>query len=179
MEMRIAFIGGGNMGEAMLSAVLKHELSTPEAICVSDVSEERRRYLKNEYGVEVTDNNRRAVEGKDITVLAVKPQNMAEIMAELNGCVSPDKLIMSIAAGVRLDTLSQGFGHSRVVRVMPNTPAQVGSGMSVWTATAGVTEEQKRQARAVLDRQRRRLRPPGPQDWRGDPPAQGHEGKMG
>jgi pyrroline-5-carboxylate reductase len=148
--MKLAFIGGGNMGEAMLASVLEHGLSTASDICVSDVSSERRENLKKQYNVAVTESNNKAVIGKDIIVLAVKPQNMAEVLAGLKGSLQPDQLVISIAAGVKIDTLSKGLEHNCIVRVMPNTPAQIGLGMSGWTTTSGVTGEQKEQVRAVL-----------------------------
>jgi pyrroline-5-carboxylate reductase len=148
--MKMAFIGGGNMGEAILSALLERKLSTPAGICVSDISRERRDYLKERYGVAVTESNREAVRKKDIIVLAVKPQNMPEVMAGLKGCLESVQLVLSIAAGVRISTLCQGLGHKRVVRSMPNTPAQIGLGISGWTATREVSGEQKEWARTVL-----------------------------
>ncbi|MCK4862991.1 MAG: pyrroline-5-carboxylate reductase [Dehalococcoidales bacterium] len=148
--MKIAFIGGGNMGEAMLSAVLGQKLTAPDGICVSDVSESRREYLNKQYGIAVTADNREAVKGKNIVVLAVKPQNLPEVMADLKGCLESTLLVLSIVAGMKISAIARGLGHARVVRCMPNTPAQVGFGMSGWTATAGVSEEQKGQARAIL-----------------------------
>jgi len=147
--MRIAFIGCGNMGEAMLSAILEKGLSTPEAVCVSDVREEHCRHLRARYSVVVGDN--REVAGRDdVIVLAVKPQNLAEVMAELDGCLQPAQLVLSIIAGASIKTLCQGLGHNHVVRAMPNTPAQIGEGMSAWTATAEVTGEQKEWAGSIL-----------------------------
>jgi len=147
---RITFIGGGNMGEAMLSAVLGHGLSTPQGICVSDISNARRQHLEQKYGVAVTSDNRLAVNKSDIIVLAIKPQNLAGVMAELKGQLKPMQLVLSIIAGARIDTLCQGLNHRSVVRAMPNTPAQIGEGISVWTATAEVTGPQKEQARSIL-----------------------------
>ena len=134
----------------MLAAVLGRGLSTPEAICVGEIRAERRKHLKNQYGVMVTESNREAVAGRDVVVLAIKPQNLAEVMAGLNGCLEPGQLVLSIIAGARIDTLRRGLGHSCIVRAMPNTPAQVGAGVSAWTATAGVAEEQQGWARAIL-----------------------------
>jgi len=149
--MKIAFIGGGNMGEAMLAAVLSKELSTPDNVCVGDVREERRQYLKKQYGVGVAESNKEAAYSKDVVVLAVKPQNLAGVMAELSGCLEPAQFVLSIIAGTSINTLCQGLSHSRIVRVMPNTPAQVGAGISAWTATTNVTEEQKAWARDILN----------------------------
>jgi pyrroline-5-carboxylate reductase len=148
--MKIAFIGGGNMGEAILTAVIKKKLAAPAAISVSDISDSRRNYLKKQYGVAVTRNNRVAIKGKDIIVLAVKPQNIPEVLSSIKVDIKSHQVVLSIAAGVSIDTISQGLGHGNVVRAMPNTPAQVGFGMSGWTATDAVKPTQKEQARAVL-----------------------------
>jgi pyrroline-5-carboxylate reductase len=148
--MKIAFIGGGNMGEAMLSVVLGKGLSTPQAIIVSDIAEARLRHLEQKYGVAITDSNRQAAGKGKVVVLAVKPQNLAEVMSELSGRLKPAQLVLSIIAGTRIDTLSLGLKHGCIVRAMPNTPAQIGEGMSVWTATAEVTEQQKKWAKAIL-----------------------------
>jgi pyrroline-5-carboxylate reductase len=138
------------MGEAMLTAVLKKKLAAPVDISVSDISASRRRYLKENYSVAVTGSNRTAAKDKDIIVLAVKPQHIPEVLAELKGYVKSTQLVLSIAAGVKIKTISQGLEHKKIVRVMPNTPAQVGFGMSGWTATEAVTQPQQEQARAVL-----------------------------
>ena len=148
--MKIAFIGGGAMGEAMLSAILDKGLSTPQAVCVSDVNDARLKYLEQKYGVAVTNNNRLAVEKVDIVVLAIKPQNLAEVMAELSGQLKPTQLVLSIIAGARINTLCQGINRRHIVRAMPNTPAQIGEGISVWTATPEVTEPQKGWASSIL-----------------------------
>lgn len=148
--MRISFIGGGNMGEAMLSAVLAAELVVADEVAVSDVSRERREYLAERFGVTVTDDSRRAVAGSDVVVLAVKPQNMAEAMAGLKGGLTPGQLVLSIVAGARITPLQHGLGHAAVVRSMPNTPAQIGQGMTVWTSAAEVSAEQRQAAGAVL-----------------------------
>jgi len=148
--MKITFIGGGNMGEAMLSAVLGKRLSQPQAISVSDISQSRRQHLEQKYGVATMNDNRQAVKRGDVVVLAIKPQNLVEVMAELNGQLKSAQLVLSIVAGAGIDTLCRGLDHHCVVRAMPNTPAQIGQGISVWTATAGVTEQQKGWAGSIL-----------------------------
>jgi len=148
--MKIAFIGGGVMGEAMLAAVLDKGLNKPEDIWVSDISQARRKHLEQKYGVAVTGSNRQAVEMGDVVVLAIKPQNLAEVMTGLGGRLKSAQLVLSIIAGARIDTLSLGLKHGCIVRVMPNTPAQIGEGVSVWTATAEVTDQQRGWARAIL-----------------------------
>jgi pyrroline-5-carboxylate reductase len=150
ISMKIAFIGGGNMGEAILVSVLDKGLSVKEATVISDISKPRRQYLGQQYGVSVTDDSRQAIGNAEVVVLAIKPQNFTEITAELNGRFQPQQLVISIIAGVRLAKLCDGLNHRQVVRVMPNTPAQIGRGMSVWTATPEVTEGQKERAAAIL-----------------------------
>ena len=148
--MKITFIGGGAMAEAMLSAILDKGLSPSQAISVSDIDRTRCQHLEQKYGVAVMSDNRLAADRGDVLVLAVKPQNLAEVTAELGGQLKPSQLVLSIVAGKRLDTLCSGLNHSRVVRAMPNTPAQIGEGISVWTATAEVTEPQKEWAGSIL-----------------------------
>ncbi len=138
------------MGEAMLAAVLGKKLATPTDISVSDVVESRRQYLKKQYGVAVTENNRAAVKDKDIIVLAVKPQNIPEVLVDLTGWLKASQLVLSIAAGVKIDTISQGMGHNNIVRAMPNTPAQIGFGFTGWTSTSAVARTQRDSARAIL-----------------------------
>lgn len=148
--MKVAFIGGGVMGEAMLSAMLDKGLSTQQAIFVSDISEARCRHLEQEYCVSVAGNNRLAVERSDVVVLSIKPQNLAEVMAELDGQLEPSQLVLSIIAGARIDTLRRGLNHGPIIRAMPNTPSRIGEGMTVWTATAEVTEKQKEWVASML-----------------------------
>jgi pyrroline-5-carboxylate reductase len=155
--MKIAFIGGGNMGEAMLAAVLAKSLAQPASISVSDVSRERLEHLKKRYSVQITADNVAAVSAKDIIILAVKPQNLAEVVDGLRGRIESSQLVLSIIAGAKISTVSQGLNHGAVVRAMPNTPAQVGEGMSVWTATPAVTEGQKQSAKAILGAMGREL----------------------
>ncbi|HJX13808.1 MAG TPA: pyrroline-5-carboxylate reductase [Dehalococcoidales bacterium] len=148
--MKIAFIGGGNMGEAMLEAVLGKKLADPAGIAVADISRERLDYLKKRYGVAVGQRGKEAAAGRDIVVLVVKPQNLPEVAAALKGNLEPGQLLLSIMAGVSIAKLSASLGHDSIVRVMPNMPAQVGYGASGWTATAAVTGEQKEWTRAIL-----------------------------
>jgi pyrroline-5-carboxylate reductase len=148
--MKIAFIGGGNMAEAVLSAVLRQKLASPQDISVSDIDSLKRTNLKDKYKVNVTDNNLQAVQGKDVVVLAIKPQILAEVAPVLKGHLTSDQLVISILAGKSILTLSSGLSHNCIVRSMPNTPAQIGEGMTVWTATPQVTTGQKQTAARIL-----------------------------
>jgi pyrroline-5-carboxylate reductase len=147
---RIAFIGGGAMAEAMIRGLLGTKVVVPGQVIASDPLVERRAWLKGQYGVDTTSDNRDAARGAAVVVLAVKPQQMGEVLAGLRGQLGADQLILSIAAGVRIQTISRGLERDRVVRVMPNTPAQVGAGMSVWTATEAVGEVERENARSIL-----------------------------
>lgn len=149
---RIAFIGSGVMGEAMIKALLNRELVMREQIVASDPHIERCEELRQRYSVRVTTDNVMAVHGADVVVLSVKPQVMPRVMSELaraNDGIQ-QSLIVSIAAGVKLQTLIEGLQNPHVVRAMPNTPSQIGMGMTVWTAAPSVTEPQIAQARTLL-----------------------------
>ncbi len=148
--MKIAFIGGGNMGEAILAAVIAKRLSSPEEIIASDISEARRNYLKEKYNIVVSADNLSAIKGSEIIILAVKPQTISSILSELNGKLQANQLVISIIAGTSIKTISEGLGHKNIVRSMPNTPAQIGEGMTVWTAVSEVSEYQKKQAKSIL-----------------------------
>jgi len=148
--MNIAFIGGGNMGEAILSAVLDKGLSTPQAVSVSDISDARCQHLEQKYGVTVMSDNLEAIDGAGVVILAIKPQSLTGAMAGLNGQFKPNQLVLSIIAGAKIDTLRQGLNHGGIVRAMPNTPSQIGEGMSAWTATPEVTGQQKEWAGSIL-----------------------------
>ncbi|MDD4859725.1 MAG: pyrroline-5-carboxylate reductase [Dehalococcoidales bacterium] len=148
--MKIAFIGGGNMGEAMLAAILRKRLSTPQNVIVSDISSARRQYLSEKYAVKTTADNKKAVPGAEIVIFAVKPQTLADVMTGLSGALRPKQLVLSIIAGAKIKKLRAGLRHRRIVRAMPNTPAQIGEGMTVWTASSQVTDRQKKLAKTIL-----------------------------
>jgi pyrroline-5-carboxylate reductase len=148
--MKITFIGGGAMGEAMIRGILNKELTTPQDIIVNDISAARLGSLEAEYGVRITDDYGIAVPGSDVVVIAVKPQNLAGLMPELEGRLSQDQLVLSIIAGAAISSISRGLGHRSVIRAMPNTPAQIGQGMSVWTASEEVSQQQQGIARSIL-----------------------------
>jgi len=147
---KIAFIGGGNMGQAMAAAVIKNHLAKPQDVSVSDISQARLDSLKQELGVFTSTNNLEVAGRGQIIVLSVKPQILDGVMAELNGKIDPKSLVFSIIAGKKIETLVAGLKHQAVVRAMPNTPAQIGKGMTVWTATRDVTPAQRVNAEAII-----------------------------
>jgi len=147
--MKISFIGGGMMGEAIIKSLMAKKVAKPADIIASDVSPVRRDVLKKNYGIKAVANNKEAVKGADVVVLAIKPQELGKVLGELKG-LSSQQLVLSIVAGATLETLHEGSGSSRLVRAMPNMPAQIGEGMTVWTATAEVNQKQKDVAQSVL-----------------------------
>jgi pyrroline-5-carboxylate reductase len=147
---RIAFIGAGVMAEAMISGVLARELIEPDQITISHPRSNQREQLHERYGVNTTESNAEAAEGSSLVLLTVKPQVLQAVMKQMQGRLNNDQVAISIIAGATLDSLSQGLGHDALVRVMPNTPAQIGKGMMVWTSTPQVAENQLAQVRAVL-----------------------------
>jgi pyrroline-5-carboxylate reductase len=148
--MKIAFIGGGNMGEAMASAVIGRKIVGANDVTVSDVGADRRKYLSDKYHVATTDNNAVAVTNADVVVLAVKPQSLPSVLPGLNGKLKASQLVISIIAGATVDKLEAGLGHNCLIRTMPNTPAQIGEGVTVWLATPGVNTKQKEMAKAIM-----------------------------
>lgn len=150
--MRIAFIGGGTMGEAMIGCLLNKNIAMPANIIVSDVRQSRRELLSREYGVRTLADNRKAIEGADLIILAVKPQDLAQAMEEIlkADSLQPTALVLSIIAGASLSTLQHGLKHPGIIRAMPNMPGQIGEGMTVWTATTEVSQKQREMAHSVL-----------------------------
>jgi pyrroline-5-carboxylate reductase len=147
--MKIVFIGGGAMGEAMVKCLLAKKVAAPQDMVVSDISAVRRKLLSREYGVSTLADNKRAVENADLVILAVKPQNLTQIMEEIKG-LALNQLVLSIVAGATLSSLCQGLNHSSIIRAMPNMPAQIGEGMTIWTATTETGQKQKKLAQTVL-----------------------------
>ncbi len=148
--MKLSFIGGGKMAESIVHGVLAGKLAAPGDITVGEPVAERRAFLKGEFGISPVADNLEATSGADLLVLAIKPQDLGTVLAQLNGNLGPEQAALSIVAGARMSTLSQGLAHDAVVRVMPNTPAQVGSGMTLWTCSPGVNEAQRKMTKAVL-----------------------------
>ena len=146
----LAFIGSGTMAGAIIHALRGAGGVPPERIIASDPLIERGKELQDLYGVRITTDNVAAASEADIVILAVKPQVLPRVLPELRGHVKPAALVFSIVAGMPISTISSGLNHEAVVRVMPNTPAQIEEGMAVWTAAPAVTEAQRTQARAIL-----------------------------
>ena len=161
---RLAFIGCGVMAEAIIAGVLRRQLVPAEQIVGSHPRAARREELYTKYGVRVLEDNREAVlasqsvdaadettPGASLVILAVKPQRLNKVLHELKGAILPRQLVVSIVAGAKAETIAGELSHPAVVRTMPNTPAQIGQGMTAWTATTEVTEAQERAVCAMLE----------------------------
>lgn len=149
-DKHIAFIGSGVMAEAMIKGLLTQKLLTGEQIAAADPREDRGAELTSRYGLRFTTDNAAAVEKADIIVISTKPQVVGQVFHSLNGRGSRAGLVLSILAGVKISSLAEGMFNPNIVRAMPNTPAQIGQGITVWTATPEVPETQREQARALL-----------------------------
>lgn len=146
----VAFIGSGVMGEAMIKGLLSRNLIPANQIIAADPRPERVEELVAQYGLRGTTNNEEAAEAGDILVLSVKPQVLGEVMPEVRRGAHSAKLVLSIIAGAKIRTIADGVANASVVRSMPNTPAQIGQGITVWTATPEVPTQQRQQAEMLL-----------------------------
>lgn len=161
---RLAFIGCGVMAEAIMAGLFRKQLVSAEQIVGSHPRAARREELCRKYAVRMFESNREAAlaahpiersidEGHagSLVILAVKPQRLNKVLQELKGAIHPDQLVVSIVAGARSETIASQLLHPAIVRAMPNTPAQIGQGMTAWTATPEVNEAQAREVGAMLE----------------------------
>ena len=149
-DVRLAVIGAGVMGEAMVAGLVDGRLIESSRVTCSHPRAERREALATLHGIAVTAHNIAAARDADIVLLAVKPQMLAGVMAELRGSLRADQLVISIIAGASTRALGEGLQHPAVVRSMPNTPSQIGKGVTVWYATEDVDERGRDRVRAML-----------------------------
>jgi pyrroline-5-carboxylate reductase len=152
-----AIIGAGTMGEVVLAGLRERSGVPAERIVASAPRAERRQALAERYGIHTTADNREAAAAADVVVLAIKPQVFPRVAQELRGALPSHGLVLSVLAGTPLQALCERLGHEAVVRAIPNLPARIGEGMTVWTATQAVTAEQRSLAAellAALGRQR-------------------------
>jgi len=138
------------MAEAMIAGLIRDDLAKASSLIASGPSSVRLEELASKYGIQISGDNATAASQGDIVVLSVKPQRLDRVLNGLRGMIAPTALVLSIVAGASIDKISHGLQHATVVRSMPNTPAQIGEGITVWTAAAQVTGEQKEMARQIL-----------------------------
>lgn len=146
----IATVGSGVMAEAMIAGLLRGSLVEPGQVIASHPRAERREHLEREYGIRTVADNGRAVADADVVLLAIKPQMLARVGREVGPNLRHGQLVLSVIAGATTTALRGLLGHDQVVRSMPNTPARLGRGMTVWYATPETTDDQRAQAKALL-----------------------------
>lgn len=150
MKEKITFIGPGVMAEAMIAGLLRQKLTTPQRLTACGPGAGRLEELHQNYGIAVSADSAASAASAGVVVLSVKPQKLSAVMKTLAGQIAPEALILSIVAGASLHKIGLGLKHSAIVRSMPNTPGQIGEGITVWTASEAVSAEQKNLARQIL-----------------------------
>ncbi|MFH1626236.1 MAG: pyrroline-5-carboxylate reductase [Pseudomonadota bacterium] len=152
IDKKIGVIGSGNMAEAIVKGVIRAGIVPPENIVSSDILEERRKVFRDSYHVTTTDANVEVVSQAGIIILATKPQTIESVLKEIGDVVDTSKLIISIAAGVRLKYIEGKLkSGSRVVRVMPNTPALIGEGAAAISPGSRATEDDLDVVKKIFD----------------------------
>jgi pyrroline-5-carboxylate reductase len=146
----IATVGSGVMAEAMIAGLLRGRLVAPGQVVASHPRADRREHLAREYGIRTVASNVEAIEGADVVLLAVKPQQLGKVGREIGPHLRRGQLVLSILAGPTTAALVSTLAHDQVVRAMPNTPARIGNGMTVWYATPATSDDQRAQAKALL-----------------------------
>lgn len=147
--MTLAFIGAGKMATAIASGLIDHKVFAPHEIIATDLSDAARQAFSDRTAATCICDNAELVAQADAIVLAVKPQVAAQVLAPLKGEFA-DKLLISIAAGLSIDSLADWTGASRIIRVMPNTPAMVATGASVFSCAPAVTEADRELTRRIF-----------------------------
>ncbi len=152
---KLAFIGCGVMAESIIAGLLRKNLVQASQILATHPRENRRKELGEKYGIEVFEDNPEAVEKSrtnenSIVALCVKPQRIKGVLEELKDVVAPNQIVLSIIAGARIETISEALNNKKIVRAMPNTPSQIGAGITAWTCTEDISDEEKAQIKALL-----------------------------
>ena len=149
---KLGFIGAGNMATAMMSGIVSGEIFRANEIIMSDVSSDRLAFISEKYGVEVTTDNIAVAKNAEVMILAVKPQYYTQVITEIAPFVTKEQLIITIAPGQTLSSLTERFGSDdlKIIRTMPNTPAMVGAGITAVTPNANVTAEELEYVRTIL-----------------------------
>ena len=147
---KIAFIGPGAMAEAMIAGLIRQEVASPDSLIASGPHPERGEELHARYSIQTATDNAAAARLADVVVLSVKPQRLDSVLIGLRGAIQPSALVLSIIAGAPIAKIAGFLDHNAVVRSMPNTPAQIGEGITVWTASPAVTDDQRAMASQIL-----------------------------
>lgn len=147
---KIAFIGPGTMAQAMIAGLLRNKMAPPINLLASGPRLERVEELQAKYGIIPFTDNAEAARQADVVVLSVKPQRIEKVLQELKDAIKPGALVLSIVAGAPIAKITDMLGQSTVIRAMPNTPARIGEGITVWTAVENASDEQRELGRQIL-----------------------------
>ena len=151
-QMKLGFIGTGNMASAIMGGIIKNQIIPAEEIIGADLFAPGRERAKAQFGIHVTDSNKEVVEKADVIVLSVKPQFYADVIQEIKELIRADQIVITIAPGKTLAWLAEQFGKDvKLVRTMPNTPAMVGAGMTAACPNEHMTEEETAYVRTLLE----------------------------
>jgi pyrroline-5-carboxylate reductase len=149
---KLAFLGAGNMAEALVSGILKAKLAPPANISATDISQSRLEHFKKSFQIQVGSDNAEEAKRADVVILCVKPQVMDSVLSEIKGELSGGQLVISVAAGYPLKRLQQYIGeHISLVRAMPNTPAVIQEGVTALAGSSGLPSHHLRQAQAIFE----------------------------
>lgn len=154
-DLHLAFIGCGVMGESMIAGLVRKGIVDPKNISASHPRANRRSELAEKYGIAVFEDNAEAAkqvanEVNSAVVLCIKPQRLSRVLSDLDGVLAADQLVVSIVAGATIEHLAKALGTDKVVRAMPNTPSQIGAGITAWTCTETVGETERSHVREML-----------------------------
>ncbi len=151
MMKKFGIIGAGNMGKAIMAGGIKAGLFDPDRVMVSDVNLSVLEKIKEEYGVHITQDAKEVINESDLIVAAIKPNIICDVLAGISKEITPDKVVVSIAAGTGIAKLEQAVGKDKkIIRIMPNTPVMVGEGMSALCSNSRVTDEEQEQVKKVF-----------------------------
>jgi pyrroline-5-carboxylate reductase len=150
----LSFIGCGVMAESMVAGLLREEIVSPSQIAASHPRADRRAELETKHGIKAFADNAAAAnafpDSESVVILCVKPQRFRSVLKDLAGSIKPDQLIISIVAGAGIEAISETLNNNLVVRAMPNTPSQIGAGMTAWTCSPDVDEDHKKQVKIMF-----------------------------
>jgi len=151
MSHLLTIIGPGVMAEAILKNLLTKKIIESSSITISGPSNERVQYLAENYKIHPQTDNSEAVRKADIILFCIKPQRVDKVLEGLRGVLKKDALAISIVAGAKMDKISRTLQHEQVIRAMPNTPSQIGKGITVWTASKSVSQSNLNFARSIFN----------------------------
>lgn len=150
--MKLGFIGTGNMASAMMGGIIRNQLLSADEIIGADLSAPGREKAKEQFGIHVTDDNKKVAKEAEVIVLSVKPQFYEEVISEIKDVVRRNQVIVTIAPGKTLAWLAERFGKDvKIVRTMPNTPALVGEGMTAMCPNDQMTEKETKYIITLLE----------------------------